>query len=145
MYYEKNKTYKNLNCFNIKDKHDLEKSASSATLLDNLVDRLNKRPANEYTPTTIEVYKSKFSVNFQEYVLSITDLSGNNDDIHAEMRKYYYLVEKVASFFKYSLLATFQSKLVTFLLKDIDVVLICFSLINLTSFMNVMNIVGLKT
>ena len=114
MYYEKNKTYKNLNCFTIKDKRDFEKSASSVTLLDNLVDRLNKRPANEYTPTTIEVYKSKFSVNFQEYVLSITDLSGNNDDIHAEMRKYYYLVEKVASFFNIRYYLHFSINLLLF-------------------------------
>ena len=49
-----------------------------------------------YEPTSIEIYTSEFTVNFQDYTLSITDLSGNNlDERFVQTRKYYYFVEKV--------------------------------------------------
>ena len=72
---------------------------------------------DEYKPT-IEgnIYKAIVSVNAQMYTLSIADMPGNNDEeIYTKMRQHYYFLENNA----------------------IDVVLICFSLVDVTSYMNV--------
>ena len=58
-------------------------------------DKINEKT---YQPTTIEIFKSIFTVNSEEYTLTITDLSGNNqDERFIQMRRYYYLIEKVNS------------------------------------------------
>jgi hypothetical protein len=60
------------------------------------LDMISSASLGEYVPTTIEVYKSEFKVNDEDFVLSITDLSGKrHDDIYVEMRRYYYLLEEV--------------------------------------------------
>ena len=71
---------------------------------------------NKYEPT-IEgnIYKTRFLVNCKENILSIASVNGNNEEeIFIKTREHYYLLEK-----------------------KVDVVLICFSLIDLTSYTNV--------
>lgn len=69
----------------------------------------------QYVPTSIEVYKSEFKINEQDYILSIADISGNcHDDLYIQMRNYFYLIEK-----------------------KIDTILLCFSLTDPNSYVNI--------
>jgi small GTP-binding protein len=61
------------------------------------------------------VHKARFSLNSKEFTLTIADMPGNNqDDVIRKTREYYYSLEN-----------------------SVDVVLICFSLVDFTSFTNV--------
>ncbi|CAF0709354.1 unnamed protein product [Brachionus calyciflorus] len=83
----------------------------------NLNDSLNLTAQldENYIPTSIEVYKSEFKINEKDYVLSIADISGNrHDELYIQMRNYFYLIEK-----------------------KVDVILLCFSLVDLNSYSNV--------
>ena len=78
----------------------------------NLNDSLSDEP---YVPTSIEIYKSEFKINDKDFILSIADISGNrNDELYVQMRNYFYLIEK-----------------------KVDVILLCFSLVDLQSYQNV--------
>ena len=58
--------------------------------------------ADDYKPTTIEVYRSNLEINFVPHNLLISDLSGNNeDDRLVKMRRFFYYLEKVSFNIKY--------------------------------------------
>ena len=52
-----------------------------------------------YKPSNIDLFTGEFSVNSQQYLCMITDLSGNNiEQRFKKMRVYYYLKDKVILF-----------------------------------------------
>lgn len=69
----------------------------------------------EYSPTTLSVYKCDIKINSTDYNLSLTDTSGcrHNEKFH-QLRKHYYSIQK-----------------------DIDVIMMCFSLVDPVSFSNI--------
>jgi hypothetical protein len=79
---------------------------------------INSASLGEYVPTTIEVYKSEFKVNNEDFILSITDLSGKrHDDIYVEMRRYYYLLEEVLLFTFFALFPLFTNQFIYAIIK----------------------------
>ncbi len=59
----------------------------------------NDDEADDYKPTTLEVFKSEFDINLEPHNLYVTELSGNNDDKRLiDMRHFFYLLQKVSSY-----------------------------------------------
>ena len=92
--------------------------------------------SDQYVPTTLSVYKCDIKINFVDYGLSLTDTSGcRHNKKFVQLRQYYYTITKVCN---YNVLPVTLNLLITQQnLKDIDVILMCFSLVDPTSFSNI--------
>ena len=54
------------------------------------------RRSNDYIPTSLEVYKAKFMVNNTQYLLVITDVTGNHEDkSYVFLRNSFYNIQAV--------------------------------------------------
>lgn len=54
------------------------------------------RRSNDYIPTSLEVYKAKFMVNSTQYLLVITDVTGNHEDkSYVFLRNSFYNIQAV--------------------------------------------------